>query len=365
MMEHSNTQSSENQNVTILRLLFNLLMLGLIGYFSHLYILYIRQDFAFYKGLFYKTADVVLENRKIEKGADILVQYKEIIRKQEAKKEAAKQQKNRTIPPQVSAKARQLSSSCENSKECIAVKLFQYVQSNVAVENVMKEKWDPDAQVDAAKVLLNNKGTAGEISVLLASMLHAMRIQTDIVTVPGHNYIFVKGLHPERFLSQVRTHCTRLLLYNTSYRLDKSVQIPINKEMVSAGRLVFRMAADQSLNMTVFCSYDDYMAYLNHNEYKYRAKYSLKGIKAYNNYVDFQVGDLLVLDSPLDDNIQCSVSFYNDISTLLTKIKIYKDEKGEVLIPLDASIKGWNVLPGMELDILSIQKKIAPFKIDG
>lgn len=248
--------------------------------------------------------------------------------------------------------ALRLTDGCSNT-ECMAASVFSFVQQEVAYKS------DPagfELIQNPHETLAVMGGDCEDLAILLSSLLWNIGIKTDLVATDTHMYSRLCGIDRHALERALEAkHAERLTL------IDKRTFLPADsvwsmsfESTYGAENYDIDFSADSKVSLYLFPNKAEFEKMRQGKEFSYYPSCAVK---------DGTRASLLCRIEP--DNV---VGIKNTAATVLTikaarsvmlsaKLTFYEDGGG-LCIPLDAAIRGAQVLPAMEMEGLSDKKYI-------
>lgn len=238
---------------------------------------------------------------------------------------------------------------CEpNNKECMIVNIYRYIQSEI---NYLSDPVNLELIQSPEETLSLNAGDCEDLSILLASLLYNIGINSYLVHVPSHMYVMACGINQNIFYNELYKRYKNYFIHFKEQKFynNRSIwYVELNNDYFEKSLLV-RLNSSKPVDIYAFVSINDLYNFKFNKNYNYYSVCSYKDITNLDTSCSLSAGSILAVHIKHKNT-------YLDILGEIDPIDISKnlhfyEINNQSCIALDPSIKGNFVLPGMEMDI--------------
>lgn len=253
--------------------------------------------------------------------------------------------------PQLRAIAAELTAGCADT-ECRAARIYAFVQQKVSY---LSDPAGFELIQKPEETLALMAGDCEDLAILVSSLLWNIGVESQLVATDTHMYSRVCGIDRVRFENTVAAE------YGSSLTVsDTRTFLPANTAWAASfeggsGRSEYTVefSAAEPLNIYLFPDRKEFEKMTRNTDYKYYEACSAENSRGGTLTCYIEQGNVIGVRT-----FKASVLTFRAVkSASLSAALHFEEDGGELCIPLDAAIRGAQVLPGMGMNEDNITEK--------
>ncbi|QAR34144.1 transglutaminase domain-containing protein [Geovibrio thiophilus] len=253
--------------------------------------------------------------------------------------------------PQLRRLASELTAGCDDT-ECRAARVYAFVQQKVSY---LSDPAGFELIQKPEETLALMAGDCEDLSILVSSLLWNIGVETQLVATDTHMYSRVCGIDRIRFENVVtQEYAGSLTVSDTRTFLPADTAWAATFEGGSGrGEYTVEFSAGEPLNFYLFPDRKEFEKMTRNMDYKYYEACSAEASTGETLKCHIEKGNVIGVRTA-----KASVFTFKAVkSASLSADLRFEEDEGVLCIPLDAAIRGSQVLPGMGMNEDNITEK--------
>jgi len=253
---------------------------------------------------------------------------------------------------QLRALGAKIAGNCPDT-ECKAARVYAFVQRDV---RYLSDPAGFELIQKPEETLALMAGDCEDLAILVSSLLWNIGVETQLVATDSHMYSRVCGIDRHRFEGILEDeYASSLTVTDTRQYLPANSAWAVSFEGTGAEKAyVIEFSAGEPVDIYLFPDKNEFDKMTKGGNFRYYDTCSAKNSRGEKLWCGIEQGNVIGVKTR-----KASVLTFKAVksASLSSDLVFEEDEEGTLCVPLDAAIKGAQVLPGMGMDEDGITEK--------